>query len=351
MNEAASIFNSYMGTTPCNVIGTVFRTFATDYKTFFLISAGRLGCILATSVVFFLVSLFMSAQASVSIFQALSQASSDGSAARLLGDYYSWEDTIPTTSFGYNLNGASTILPEILKLGFAFLVSFFVYVLSTCYIDSAFEGVLIDAVARIHTEYPSSMDFNSENSRKIFIYKTLYTLATIMMHLIMVTSPAFFVSPTTLSLFYILYIILYSVVSCSMVGSTSAIVVEKKNAMDAFTRSWRLCASSFCFIFSNYICFVLMEFVIFIAASVLLVQSKDGFIGFLAFLFVLVAYFAQYPLNIIMKVTLYLTIRIRSEGLTSSQLQEELIPTINAVEMAAVDIKSPDYVPVTAQVV
>jgi len=315
------------------------------------IAFARFGCLLGTTFIFGIIILIMDFSAGIS-------AAIGGNAARLLGDYHDNIAirllTIYDDYYSDNENSipsfkgldVSQLIAAVFQVGIGFLLLFIIFGLVYVYIISAFEGAMVHAIAKSHTDHAISMNLDSDNTSKIVIYHILFHGARIAANLTIIALPAFFVGPKALILFYILYYILYAVIACIMIAAIPAIVVEKTSAIDAFKRSYSLCTSSLCFIFGSYVCFILFEIVIALALFALVTSSSSGLVVFLGGLLLLIASLMIFPLSTIMEVTLYLNIRVQSESLNLDQLEEELGLThsaANAVQLSHVVKRDSDY--------
>jgi len=120
------------------------------------------------------------------------------------------------------------------------------------------------------------------------------------------------------------YAVFVFIINISMIGAIPTIVVEDTSSCSALLRSWNLCRKSICLIFLS-------------VSSVNLLNTFIGFIFWavttatidrlsaLLFAAVVVFYFVILPITMITAAVLYLTLRVRFEGLTQSELSEALL--------------------------
>jgi len=291
------------------------------------ISVERAGCFFGVSLIFVLLCTFFGMDDLVSIADAAS--GSGGHAVRLLRDYNMTDIDADVTDIDADVTDVSS-----LKVGLGFLVLCLLFLICMSFINSAYQGAMVHTVAKSHTKRTPFVTIDWTQSFNIFIYHSFYWLATAALHLLVTTSMAFFGDAKALP-FYLIYSLLYIAIACSMIGAVPAIVVEKVSAIDAFKRSWNLCAHSSLFIFANYACFILLEIIAGLLFLVLLSEFNNGFMNVLRFVVPLVATLVIFPLTTILEVILYLNIRVLSEGLDLSTLEQELLldPIIvNAME-------------------
>jgi len=124
-----------------------------------------------------------------------------------------------------------------------------------------------------------------------------------------------------------LYAVLLFVVNVSMIGAVPTIVVEGKSSCSALLRSWNLCKNSICFIFLSilsvnviYTCICIISWAIMDA-----IAHGNYYINLSALMIIL--YMAMLPIAMITSVVLYLSLRVRFEGLTHTQLSQSLLLT------------------------
>jgi len=327
MLQVDALFTSPSASVPCRIMTLVFQTFVAEYGTFMTISFARAGCFIGLFIAYALLSFMLG----VSILNVVLNADDDEAANRLLGDYY---------NYPYDTDNIAKIATQILNMRSEFLFLNLVFCILAAYTYSSFQGAMVHAVTKSHANQTPSMRFSSDRSWKIFLYHAILFSATIFS--IVLSATIFKLTSATVMiyiLFSILNIIICVVISCAMVGAIPAMVVERTSAIHSFARSWKLCKSFSCSIFSNYICFILLDVVINEILWLLLTQSDNTYVRILIFVVFLVTTLAIFPLTTIMEVTLYLNTRVQLENLTLSQYQQEMR---NLVELSSVDNKS-DY--------
>ena len=208
MTNSNDIF-THPRTTPCDVIALVFRTFAAEWKIFMTIALDRAGCMIGIFVVFMILALIIGAGAAV-------KAARNGSAFRLLEIYYDGTDDLPDDDFPFadaSLD-ASQFIATLFQVGTGFLILSIFFCLCLAYIMSAFEGAMVRAVAKTHTDHAVAVNIDSDKSSKICLYSILFNVAKILANFTMITLPAFFISPSALILFNMLHITLYVLAKC-----------------------------------------------------------------------------------------------------------------------------------------
>jgi len=130
-------------------------------------------------------------------------------------------------------------------------------------------------------------------------------------------------SAGTIFLVCLLYALFVFIANIVMIGAIPTIVVEDKSSCSALLRSWKLCKQSICLIFLSVTSVNLLNtFLCFIFYAV--VTATVDRLYALVFAGAFVYHMVILPISMITAAVLYLTLRVRFEGLTQSELSEAL---------------------------
>jgi len=120
------------------------------------------------------------------------------------------------------------------------------------------------------------------------------------------------------------YAVFVFIVNILMIGAIPTIVVEDKSSCSALLRSWNLCKKSICLIFLSVSSLNLLNTFICLIFWAVTTATIDRLYALL-FAAVVVFYIIILPITMITAAVLYLTLRVRFEGLTQSELSEALL--------------------------
>lgn len=333
-------------------IRLVFSIFGSNWKPFVLIS---IFYYIAMFVVFFFLGLIFAivfAETIAKISSSVSSVSSSGGgfgdggyyarhlldysigtggASRALENYYD--------DFGNNADVLEALLGaemQLMAIGFELILMYILLVVAATFVSSIFTGALTHAVAEVYTGgSPStsrSLAYGWQQKLKVYVFQVLLSLAVLAILLVDVGIPASAHSYKGIFIGLIIAIVMLVSMGTVLLGAIPAIVVENKNPVDAFKRSWNLCKDYFCFIFCNNFIYHIMVFAFMIAINKMLTNAP-ALISMIIHFLVNVTTSSIAPIFVFV---LYMSIRIRSEQVTGQELSDELsdiVPIANAIEM------------------
>uniref|UniRef100_A0A7S1BH87 Uncharacterized protein n=1 Tax=Corethron hystrix TaxID=216773 RepID=A0A7S1BH87_9STRA len=363
--DPAQLFHD-PGNGVCGLFEYVFKIFKSQWKTFLGISLFQAGSVTIIYVFFFLI--FAASQIESTLERSLTSYSSArflleqtigiGIPSRFLNeayddDYYNddfdddfddgYDDVYSAEERYYELvyiiydylpKPLNRIFAASLNMGFdsmskraSILTMIFSFLVIESFIKTIFKGALIRATAETYAGFTpgifSSLQTGIKYIWSIFCFNFLLisTLATV--GLLFVFAPTFGTkSPYVLGFTAIIYLLFFIMVCSATVGAVPSIVIEKKSPYGAFCRSRDLCGFRFIgFIFRAIFFFSFLEMGCSSIIFMILYFTPEG----LGIVTQFILQMVLIPLNSILVVVIYNTLRIRrEEGYSQRSLLQEL---------------------------
>jgi len=218
---------------------------------------------------------------------------------------------------------------DLMKVGTGVVAIFLVVALIWSLVVSIYKGAFIRAAIVTYAGHDAttteSMTIGGKKSLTVFCFDLVLGFINLLAGGLLVVLPTI-LSNNDLRIVIPLAVVLLIfevLLNSAMIAGIPAVVVEGKSAFAAFSRSWSLCKSSACFIFSTSLCFVVLEILISLALEFGGLKI-DGY-AFIAYsVFKGIVTTAMISLSSIMMVVLYMSCRIRLEGCTQKQLVKDL---------------------------
>lgn len=216
-----------------------------------------------------------------------------------------------------------------------FIASYIFFIALFVLISSTFQGATIRAVADIYAgsqpAVGASLKVGWKNMWRIscfgLVLSGCYVVFTMVLFGIAV-GVYHLTGLTFIFLWFILYAVIITLASSSMIAGQPMIIIEHKSVKEALIGSWNLCKSSLCFIFCSTFCFALLEMICRLLFRLILgglVSGADQAVagGILLVSSMLVSLMIV-PLNMIIGPVIYFSLRIRITGLTQVELVQQL---------------------------
>lgn len=246
-------------------------------------------------------------------------------ASRFLDEYYEDmdDDEMP------DIFSTQTIL--------VLLSLFLLWIIVLSLVSSLGAGAFYHALGIIYTGgFPSVKESISRGVSRmwsVYFFSLLYSLAIVVLLLLMVGLPAQGGNVGTILLGYIFFIITMVLFDSLMTAAKPSIVVERQSAVKAFQRSFELCKGFLCFIFCTELSFTLTMFLVGILTN-LIFGHLPGPLAFIGHFFVNIV---SQTLTPILAFVIYMAVRVRKENTAIEDLAMEIgnneVAIANAVEM------------------
>jgi len=245
------------------------------------------------------------------------------------------------SSYDVSFNDCDSFWDKLTEIPFQLILVAMAFLMSFLLVNSFMTGSIMHAVAEVHSGNDSlsvsrSLNHGFKKMCNIFTFNALLMLGpgysiVIILFAIVLGITVFFASLklNVLSgiIFYILGIVFMVVVIIAvklvMMGGTPSIIVEGVSPIGAFRRSYNICKGSIRFIFTTAFCYQVLAFITGLSLNALQSASPNSvalFFGLIRF----VMKCAIQVLGVALTIVLYISIRVRSEGLTQQQLAQEL---------------------------